>query len=214
MSILLDGETEIASEKGIRAGTIGIGGVKDAFDLYLASLKNGDYRLIVFMKLQFFFEKGNAGEWTESEKIDFVNRWKSAVKQRWAGRTLKQLKAGKKITVDFRFETQIGGWMLDHWEISVEKVNKFAVSSVNPVSKNVQLDSLDLKLTRKMGGGSQRGVVHEFGHMLGLDDEYQKSSPFHKDYTSVMNGGEVVLTRHDMPYMKWLEKKIREHDIQ
>lgn len=214
MEALRNGETEVASEKDFRSGVIGVNGVNDAFDIYLASLKSGDYKLIIFMKVQFFFEEGNGGSWTNTEKVDFVNKWKSAIKQRWSGRTLKNLKSGKKITVDFRFETQIDGWMLDHWEISVEKVKSFAVSSVNPISGNVNLDSLDLKLIRKKGGAYQRGVVHEFGHMLGLRDEYFKSSPHQKDYKSVMNGGEVVFSRHDMPYMSWLNKKIQEHDIQ
>ncbi len=96
--------------------------------------------------------------------------------------------------------------MLDHWEITVEKVRTLAVSGINPVMGNVSLDSLDLKLIRKKGGGRQRGVVHEFVHMIGLSDEYKKSSLFHKNYKSVMNGGESIFKRHDAPYMKWLEK--------
>ncbi len=213
MSILMAGETEIASETDIRAGTIGIGGVNDAFDLYLVKLKNSNYKLVVFMKVQFFFEDGNGGKWKLAEKISFVNNWKFAIQTKWGGRLIKTLKLKKTVSIDFRFKTQIGGWMLDHWEITVEKVKKFAVSSVNPVTGNVSLDSLDLKLTRKKGGGWQRGVVHEFGHMLGLDDEYKKNSTHHKDYKSVMNGGETILKRHDTPYMKWLEKVLKEKGI-
>ena len=213
MSVLLPGEVKLASETDIRAGTIGIGGVNDAFDLYLVKTPTANYKLIVFMKLQFFFEDGNGGKWTDPQKTKFVKDWETAIKSKWGGRTLKTLKSGKKVGIDFRFQTQIGGWMLDHWEITVEKVRKFSVSSVNPVVGNVALDSLDLKLTRKQGGNFQRGVVHEFGHMLGLDDEYHKSSSFHKDYKSVMNSGESILARHDMPYMKWLEKKLKEHGI-
>lgn len=213
MSILKAGETEIASEIDVRAGTIGMGGVNDAFDLYLVKLKNNNYRLIIFMKVQFFFEDGNGGKWTLAEKTSFVNNWKFAIQATWGGKLIKTLKLGKMVSIDFRFKTQIGGWMLDHWEITVEKVSKFAVSSVNPVMGNVSLDSLDLKLIRKKGGGRQRGVVHEFGHMLGLDDEYKKDSPFHKDYKSVMNGGETVLKRHDAQHMKWLEKKLKEKGI-
>ena len=51
MSIIQVGEIEIAFETDVRAGTIGIGGVNDAFDLYLVKLKNNNYKLIVFMKL-------------------------------------------------------------------------------------------------------------------------------------------------------------------
>lgn len=207
------GETEIASETDVRAGTIGMGGVNDAFDLYLVKLKNNNYKLVVFMKVQFFFEDGDGGKWTFAEKTSFVNKWKFAIQVKWGGRLIKTLKSGKTVSIDFQFKTQIGGWMFDHWEITVEKVSKFAISSVNPVMGNVSLDSLDLKLIRKKGGGRQRGVVHEFGHMLGLDDEYKKGSPFHKDYKSVMNGGEIVLKRHDAPHMKWLEEKLKNKGI-
>lgn len=103
--------------------------------------------------------------------------------------------------------------MADHWEVTVTKVKKFKVSSVNPVTGNVTLDSLDLNLTLKNGGQRQRGAVHEFGHMLGLGDEYGKKSKHRKDYRSIMNSGEMVLKRHNSPFMKWLESQIKEHGI-
>jgi hypothetical protein len=205
--------TKVASETDVRAGVIGFGGVNDAFDLYLAKLANGNYKLIVFMKLQFFFEDGEGGKWTASEKTSFINKWRIAIQTKWGNRLIKTLKSGKTVGIDFRFKTQIGGWMLDHWEITVEKVSKFAVSSVNPITGNVSLDSQDLKLTRKSGNQRQRGAVHEFGHMLGLDDEYHKTSKHHKDYKSVMNSGEMVLKRHNSPHMKWLENKIKANGI-
>jgi hypothetical protein len=213
MLILLPGETKIASETDIRAGTIGVRGVNDAFDLYLVRLKNNDFKLIVFMKVQFFFVDGDAGEWNDAEKNTFVAKWKSAIQAKWGGRIIKTLKSGQKVGIEFRFKTQIGGWMLDHWEVTVEKVSKFALSSVNPLKGNVSLDSLDLRLTRKIGSIFQRGVVHEFGHMLGLGDEYHKNSLFNKDYKSVMNSGERVLKRHDAPYMVWLDDKLAEKGI-
>jgi len=214
MPILIAGETEISSETDVRAGTIGICGINDVFDLYLVKLANNNYKLIIFMKVQFFFDDGDGGKWTFHEKVSFINRWKFAIQTKWGGRLIKTLKSGKTVDIDFQFKTQIAGWMFDHWEITVEKVKKFAVSSVNPVMGNVSLDSLDLKLTLKKGGGRQRGVVHEFGHMLGLADEYKKSSPFNKDYKSIMNGGELIFKRHDSPYMKWLEDKLQEKGIE
>ncbi|WP_299589028.1 hypothetical protein [uncultured Microbulbifer sp.] len=213
MSVLRSGETVIASETDVRSGSIGYGGVNDAFDLYLVKLASGNYILIVFMKIQFFFDDGEGGEWSSSEESLFVSRWNLAIQSRWGGRVLKYLESGKAIGIDFRFETQIGGWMFDHWEITVEKVSKFAVSSVNPVKGTVALDSQDLKLVRKSGGQRQRGAVHEFGHMLGLEDEYHKSSKYNGDYRSVMNSGETVLKRHDSTHMKWLKSKLADHGI-
>lgn len=143
----------------------------------------------------------------------FVSQWTTAVKSAWGNRTLKTLKSGKKVTIDFRFRTQVEGWMMDHWEVTVTKVPKFARSSVNPVTGNVALDSLDLVMTPKSGNSFQRGVVHEFGHMLGLADEYHRGHPHAMDYRSVMNSGEHVLSRHDMPYMRWLEDTLKKLNI-
>ena len=160
------GETVLASESDVRGGTIGFFGVNDAYDIYLLKATSGDYKLVIFMKLQFFFDDGEGGSWTPIEKTKFINDWERTVKSRWSGRTVKRLGSGKTVTLELRFQTQVEGFMMDHWEITVERVKKFAVSSVNPIWGNVSLDSLDLKLTPKSGGHSQRGAVHEFGHML------------------------------------------------
>ena len=56
----------------------------------------------------------------------------------------------------------------------------------------------------------QRGITHEFGHMLGLNDEYLVTSTFSKDYKSIMHSGETILKRHDTPYMQWLNKNLPE----
>jgi hypothetical protein len=202
------GEKIVASESDVSAR-----GVNDAYDIYLVKLKNGQYKLIVFMKLQFFFADGDGGKWNAADKRLFVNRWQQVVKSRWSNRVLKNLSGGKRVTFELRFKTQIGGFMFDHWEITVEKVKKFTTSSVNPVFGNVSLDSLDFSLTPKKGGQRQRGAVHEFGHMLGLEDEYTKGHKHKKNYKSVMNAGETVLTRHDATHMKWLNNQLKQHGI-
>lgn len=208
-------ETEVASERNVSAGVIGAfnGPVSRAFDLHLVRTVDANYKLIVFMKIQFFFEDGSGGRWKDVEKPTFVSQWATAVKSAWGNRTLKTLKSGKKVTIDFRFRTQVEGWMMDHWEVTVTKVSKFARSSVNPLTGNVALDSLDLVMTPKSGNSFQRGVVHEFGHMLGLADEYHRGHPHAMDYRSVMNSGEHVLSRHDTPYMRWLEDTLKKLNI-
>ena len=200
-------EKVIASEKDVTV-TIGSSSTHDAFDIYLVKLTDGNYTLIIFMKIQFFFKDGSGGKWISLEKSDFVRKWQLRVKDTWGGRTLKILDSGKTINLEFRFEAQIGCFMWDHWEITVTKVNKFTTSYVVPSSNQVTLDSRDIQLTLKQGGESQYGVTHEFGHMLGLSDEYLSDSPFSKDYKSIMHSGETIFDRHDMPYMQWLDKNL------
>ena len=194
----------------------------DNYDLYLVKLKNsnqvvnGNYKLISFMKVQFFFENSGGPKWTADAKKKFVNDWQSAVKSAWGNHVLKTLSNGKRITLDFRFETQIEGVMWDHWEITVRSIpaGSFAVSSVRDAFiNNVTLDTEDFGGGGGGGGQSQRGAVHEFGHMLGLDDEYKKRSRHKNDYRSIMNSGETVLNRHTSRLMHWLALQMMWHQI-
>lgn len=86
MNVVKANELLISSETDIRGGVIGIFGVNDAFDLYLVKLRSsGHYRIIIFMKIQFFFESGDGGKWTIAEKNKFVSDWTFAVKNTWGG---------------------------------------------------------------------------------------------------------------------------------
>jgi hypothetical protein len=208
--ILLDYETDI------RAGSIGLLGVNDAFDLYLYISSTGNLRLNVFMKIQFFFKDSKNNKWKPNEKQKFVRDWKTAIKNNWNNKVIKVLKNGKKVSLSFSFETQIGGWMHDHWEITVTKIPKgdFKVSSVNPILGNVTLDSGDLtRVSKGCAGHTQKGAVHEFGHMLGLADEYKSSSKHVADCQSVMHSGSTTRPRHNSTMMKWLNKTLNKHGI-
>jgi hypothetical protein len=210
---LMPDEECIDYETDLTAGDLS---VNDAFDLYLIT-KGKDPKsvtLICFMNLQFFFEDKDKLIWTDSEKKDFVSNWIKSVRSVWANKILKTLKNGKTAVIDFKFETKIEGtWISDHWEVSVQKTSKsFEQSYVNTFMGNVQLDDKDLIFTKKPSG-IQRGVVHEFGHMLGLDDEYTKGSAWVNDKSSIMNNGETVMGRHLTFFTNWLNKKLIKHKI-
>ena len=209
-------ETLIDYDTDIRGGTIGIAGVNDAYDLYLYQISTGDLRLEVFMKIQFFFKDSGTNVWTPAQKTLFVKNWKTEIKKIWGNRVIRILPSGKKVHIDFDFDTQIGGWMLDHWEITVTKIPKgdFMRSSVNPILGNVYLDSEDLtNVPKGCAGQMQTGAAHEFGHMLGLDDEYITGSKHAADCVSIMHSGSATRPRHDSTMMKWLEKTLKEHGI-
>ena len=115
------------------------------------------------------------------------------------------------IPLEFRFKTKIGGFMWDHWELTVTKIKPgdFKTSSVtNGIWNNSTLDSEDVVLTPKGHGKKQRGTVHEFGHMLGLADEYKDSSAHKTDYASVMNRGEVIYPRHRKKFADWVSANV------
>lgn len=179
--------------------------VSDAYDLSLSKMPSGDYEIMVFMKIQFFFKNNTPYVWKPFERTQFMKDWESAIRKSWGGRILKRLSTGNKVFLNFSFKIQQGGWMFDNWEITVTKIKAggFARSYVVPSMGNVALDSEDLTPVSKAPSFKQRGAVHEFGHMLGLLDEYKKSK-YVSDTGSVMHSGEMIRPRHDAPIIKWM----------
>ncbi len=208
--MLLPGEKVIVSQKRVSAGNVG-GRVRNAYDLYLVETSKG-LTLVVFMKVQFFFKDNNS--WTTVQKVKYVRDWEDAIKKAWVSNEFTRLKNGKKVALEFRFKTQIAGWMWDHWEINVSKIGKgeFDVSSVDITSNEVKLDSEDLTARQKRKE-SQRGAVHEFGHMIGLEDEYTSNHRNFKDYPSVMNRGEGLRKRHGSGFIDWLSVALHKNGI-
>ncbi len=197
----------IHSEKDITAGTLK---VNDAFDIRLYEISSGDYELEVFMKVQFFFKGSALQKWTGAEKSLFVKNWERDIKKAWGNKNIKTLGSGKHVTLNFDFEIQIGGWMFDHWEVTVTKIKagSFRTSYVAYTKGQVALDSEDLVPINKGAKTPQRGAVHEFGHMLGLDDEYITGSKHKHDTPSIMHSSEVIRPRHNSTLLKWLNNAI------
>lgn len=215
------GEKIITSESDVTGGVLK---VNDAFDLFLVELPAGNYELRLFMKLQFFFIDDPMNKWKKSEEQKFIANWKLRVRKIWDGRLLKVLPSKKTVRLSLEFEIQIGGFMFDHWEISVKKVPAGSTfrSYVNPGKKNVMLTENDNGITirnvRKVGNFQQITSAHEFGHMIGLDDEYGPlfggtAGAYNKDYASVMNIGSKVRLRHMGQLNHWLDKAIKENGI-
>lgn len=203
----------VHSENDIKAGILK---VEDAYDLKLYLLPSGDYELVVFMKLQFFFEGSKGLAWLESDEVSFVKLWETAIKQSWDNKTFKLLSSGKKVRLKFEFEIQRGGFMFDNWEISVTKIKQgaFKTSYVSLYRGKVTLDSEDLTPVNKGAKSMQRGAVHEFGHMLGLDDEYHAGSKHSADKISVMHSSEFIRPRHNSTMTKWLNDAMMFKGIQ
>jgi hypothetical protein len=197
----------IHSEKDITAGTLK---VNDAFDIRLYELSSGDYELEVFMKVQFIFEGSALYKWAGAEKSLFVKNWERDIKKAWGSKKIKTLGSGKHVTLNFDLDTQIGGWMFDHWEVTVTKIKagSFRTSYVAYKKGQVALDSEDLVPISKGAKTPQRGAVHEFGHMLGLDDEYISGNKHRHDTPSIMHSSEVIRPRHNSTLMKWLNNAI------
>jgi hypothetical protein len=171
--------------------------------------------LLVRMTVQFQFEDGDDLAWTAGEKSTFATGFISAVGSVWNNKyritTTSTVPAApfRDVGVQFEFKTYMDGWHADDdFELGVKKIpaGNFQASCVNYSFGNAQLDSEDLVAVAK-GASMQRGAVHEFGHMLGLRDEYPSADDNKNwigDTGSVMHSGETVRPRHYVPFASWL----------
>jgi hypothetical protein len=191
----------IAELKSARIESIDI---DNAFDLTLYQLPDGHYELVVFMKLQFFFKDNHPHNWQVHEEDQFIDQWQQSIHEVWGNRVIHTLPTGYTVKLRFDFHIQKNGWMFDHWEITVTKIapEEFRMSFIEPDWNNVHLDSEDFTYV-----GRQRGAIHEFGHMIGLPDEYHNSRHI-IDLKSIMHSGEEIRNRHYGLFVDWVDRTL------
>lgn len=205
----------IARENSFKLGKNG------CFDITLMRRGNISYVVEIYMKLQFFFidgdksDKGWANDeayiWSQQEKNEFIKEWHMHIKTNWAKNNIGNLANGKPLSIVVNVTAQQNGWMWDDFEIDITKIPKtpdaFKQSKVcrKLFDADVELDSKDL--TPKASG--QLTAIHEFGHMIGLPDEYKKSSPHVHDRGSIMHAGIIVRDRHFKPILDWSNEQLK-----
>lgn len=198
----------LVSRERIRPGSNG------DFSASLFDAGTKGYVIELFFQLTFSFIDGPAASfsrgderWTEAQKSTFVEAWRREVVRAWSAPQAGTLSDGRTVAVEFAFLIAVDVCLSSHFDIRVEKIppGDFRQSSVRrrSVGWDVLLDSEDL--TPRLAG--QLPAVHEFGHMLGLPDEYKKSSPDEADRLSVMHGGASVRRRHYAEVLRWAESK-------
>jgi hypothetical protein len=176
--------------------------------------------MVVSMILQFQYIDGPGGSWTTAEKTDFAHKFIWAVQAVWNEKhrlttsSTVPVAALRDVGITFDLRYYIDGWHTnDDFEIGVTKHPADAswlVSVCSYSSGETTLDSNDLRPETKGASMKQRDAVHEFGHMLGLRDEYAaaRSNVNHlSDLDSIMNVGEVVRPRHYAPFAAWMTEK-------
>ncbi len=186
--------------------------------------------LVIGMTLQFQFEAADNGlKWFASEQRKFVDGSIGAIKSVWddkwritTGSTAPQRRL-RDVGVMFALKTYTDGWHTDDdFEIAVKKVPPgTADEGVTQYRKgNASMNSTGLDALDRGGPTTQRAMVHEFGHMLGLNDEYDTQPTFLdnlrqepnrnwlSDQNSIMNVGERVRPRHYVPFATWLTQQL------
>ncbi len=206
--------TIIYQENSVRGGR-----VFNAYDLKLEQINplSKKCELELSMFIQFFFTPYRGKKWTQPEKIRYINEWIGVIKAVWENDAFLASpqncsQCSGNIKFKLNFNTQIQGYTLsDHWEIVVNKTDD-KNNAVTPILGKVNLAN-DAFSYRKFPKEDkviykQRGAVHEFGHMLGLRDEYKGNidKEILEDYDSVMNSGESPRKRHFSNIQGWINE--------
>ncbi len=179
--------------------------------------------LVIGTTLQFQFKDGDSGlKWGAGEQKKFADDAVAAIKSVWDDKwrittTSTAVRAPfRDVGVIFVPKTYINGTHIDDdFEVVVKKIPRLtdSKSEIRAPLGNAWLDSEDLYPAYK-GDSIQRPVVHEFGHMLGLKDEYDRrggSAPnpnWLSDKQSIMHSGERVRPRHYVPFATWLTRQL------
>ncbi|MCG8326459.1 MAG: DUF4157 domain-containing protein [Chitinophagales bacterium] len=159
----------------------------------------------------FKFETGQS----DAEKQKYMETAKRHVEATWSNKMkLKPTNSTQDcLCSDEGFSIHV---ILNPKESSREGQHGFSttvVSSVRahviPPLRTVDLQSNDaIPYTFSHSGTTQKTISHEFGHTLGLPDEYHALSPFKKDYQSIMNVGDTIYPRHYAPFANILNYEI------
>lgn len=188
--------TLVASEDSVQAG-----GVRDAYDMQLYQEADGSYTLELNMKVGMDFVEGPQGQqWTPDAQEQFKKDFVEVIEGSWSGHEFTS-DTGQTIKLDVNLDIVDSATdNTANWNVDIVKINdgEFNQSYVIPSQNTGVFDSGDVKPVEKGATDPQYAAAHEFGHMIGLPDEYNgRGGPeAQKDTNSIMHTGMDVRERH------------------
>lgn len=208
-------QREESSESAPRTDTRYGLGIRNRFGLYDAILNRDIKTLTLQMRIAFNF----TGSWpSDASKTQWFRAFKRLVEKRWSYRfylipdgTCRYSEDQRTYFARLNVEQVTSN---PHFNVDVVHTTTNLPSSANSVSRTATLDSMDIEeRTREQDGNQfqQRGVEHEFGHMLGVShvecdvvtgvcpagDQYGDTA---EEATDIMGIGWVVTERNYYPF--------------
>jgi hypothetical protein len=168
--------------------------------------------LWVTVILSFDFVDAGGGDWSASEQADFKNGIKTKCESAWSDKfkiramfCSDDLPTTASVAITVRTD---GSYASSHWSVTARKVASPVQNYVRD-NNDVRFESTGLTPAVPYGGSKPRiSLVHEFGHLLGLRDEYPGSDRGTDKYTgdadSMMNLGSEIRARHYVFFADWL----------
>lgn len=199
---------------------------KTLAELQLIKLQNGDYSLKVLVEQNFTFKVADGVDfnWNPSLRLEYIEQYERDVEAIWDGVEIAAID-GRAVYLDIDIRSDLGAAPIGEWTTVIQMHPRQARSYVE-AAKMKQV--LFVQQGREFFGASEGGQNvpgHEFGHMIGLPDEYlgtsyimgyeafgEKGSDFalraSRDISSVMNVGISVRPRHYELFGIWAREKV------
>ncbi|MFP4240155.1 MAG: hypothetical protein ACLFRZ_12720 [Rhodosalinus sp.] len=220
--------------------------LRDAYDLRLYREENGDYTLELHMDIEFAFTaESPAQALTEREKNEFIGDFIRSVESVWDGQKIAN-DAGEDVTLDLRLDGRTRAEPLSTDGEKLRALNPLRgpnfiveVHADKDMSDHTADNSLNyvrmIAGTGSLTGDANDPVIrhqefdddeefvatqsvaaHEFGHMIGLEDEYAGAMnsrfgddhPHADDRHSIMNLGNNLEDRHLRILEDWVEDRL------
>ena len=191
-----EGRRLIGRREGVSPGNDSFT-VQDAYDMSVFAEADGSYTAAVKTRVEYAFRDSEAASWTEESRTRFVDAFEGRIESTWDGHVLGRAPDGGEIRLDIDIDSRLAGTG-EQWTANVTAITpgSFDRSAIFPGLKTAKLDSEDVTPVSKGAPERQTGAAHEFGHMIGLVDEYLPGAADIDDRTSIMHSGDTVRPRH------------------
>lgn len=187
------------------------------YDLRLVD--SGENRLTVEVALSIFLDfiphpDDSSVGWAAGEPAAFIDEWKRQVAAKWDQAsyvTYRERDISLRFVLDFRDKAKGSQWQARVCKMPDDSMHRSSAvgRSGFPDKYDAVFDSND---DMPKPGAGQTAMVHEFGHMIGNEDEYDRPGKarheHREDVESIMNHGATVRDRHLDHFVSWAKPHI------